>query len=81
MDDDVRSGRRRLIVIASLIGSVAGLVVGVGGSSSAGAAQPVASSSSPGHLERVARVPTHDPDRPQGDHRARSGTWPSRASL
>ena len=42
--------RRGLIVAAALIGSVTGLVVGVGGSSSAGAAQSVASSGSPGHL-------------------------------
>src|ERR1700722_12152419 len=42
--------KRGLIVVAALIGSVTGLVVGVGGSSSAGAAQSVASSGSPGHL-------------------------------
>jgi hypothetical protein len=42
--------RRGLIVAAALIGSVTGLVVGVGGSSSAGAAQSVASNSTPGHL-------------------------------
>ena len=35
---------------AALIGSVTGLFVGLGASSSAGAAQPVATSSSPGHL-------------------------------
>jgi hypothetical protein len=42
--------RRGLIVAAALIGSVTGLVVGVGGSSLAGAAQLVASNSSSGHL-------------------------------
>jgi hypothetical protein len=42
--------KRGLIVAAALIGSVTGLVVGVGGSSSAGAAQLVPSSSSPGHF-------------------------------
>jgi hypothetical protein len=42
--------RRGLIVVAALIGSVTGLIVGVGGSSSAGAAQLVASNSSPRHL-------------------------------
>src|SRR5271155_5262744 len=41
---------RGLIMVAALIGSVTGLVVGVGASSSAGAAQTVASSSTPGHL-------------------------------
>jgi hypothetical protein len=42
--------RRGLVVVAALVGSVTGLVVGVGASSSAGAAQSVASSSTPGHL-------------------------------
>jgi len=42
--------RRGLIVAAALIGSVTGLVVGVGTSSSAGAAQSVAARNSPGHL-------------------------------
>jgi hypothetical protein len=42
--------RRSLIVAAALMASVTGLVVGVGASSSASAAQPVASSSSTGHL-------------------------------
>jgi len=41
---------RGLIMVAALIGSVTGLVVGVGGSSSAGAAQLVASGSSSGHF-------------------------------
>ena len=42
--------RRGLIVAAALIGSLTGLVVGVGASSSAGATQSVAASNSPGHL-------------------------------
>ena len=42
--------KRGLIVAAALIGSVTGLVVGVGASSSAGAAQSVATPSSAGHL-------------------------------
>ncbi len=41
--------KRGLIVAAALMGSVAGLVVGVG-ASSAGAAQPLAATPSPGHL-------------------------------
>jgi hypothetical protein len=45
--------RRGLIVTAALIGSVTGLVVGIGGSTSAGAAQSVTSGSSPGHLGAV----------------------------
>jgi hypothetical protein len=42
--------RRGLIVAAALMGSVTGLAVGVGASSSAGASQSVAASNSPGHL-------------------------------
>jgi hypothetical protein len=42
--------RRGLIAAAALVGSVTGLVVGVGASSPAGAAQSVATSSSAGHL-------------------------------
>jgi hypothetical protein len=42
--------RRALIVAAALIGSVTGLFIGLGTSSSAGAAQSEAASSSPGHL-------------------------------
>jgi hypothetical protein len=42
--------RRGLIVVAALMGSVTGLVVGVGTSSSAGAAQSVAAGKSPGQL-------------------------------
>ncbi len=42
--------RRGLLVAAALIGSVTGLFVGVGASSSAGAAQSGATSSSPGHF-------------------------------
>ena len=42
--------RRGLIVAAALMGSVTGLFVGLGTSSSAGAAQSVAASSSTGHL-------------------------------
>ena len=42
--------RRGLIAAAALMGSVTGLFIGLGTSSSAGAAQSVAASSSPGHL-------------------------------
>jgi hypothetical protein len=42
--------RRGLVVAAALMGSVTGLFVGVGTSSSAGAAQSVATSNSTGHL-------------------------------
>jgi hypothetical protein len=42
--------RRGLVVGAALVGSVTGLVVGVGASSSAGAAQSATASSSPGHF-------------------------------
>jgi len=42
--------RRGLIVLAALMGSVTGLFVGLGSSSSASAAQSVAASSSTGHL-------------------------------
>ena len=42
--------RRGLFAAAALVGSVTGLFVGIGTSSSASAAQPVAASSSPGHL-------------------------------
>jgi hypothetical protein len=42
--------RRGLIVAAAAIGSVTGLVVGLGTSASASATQPVAASTSPGHL-------------------------------
>ena len=43
--------RQGLIVAAALLGSVTGLFVGLGTSSSAGAAQSVTASSSTGHLE------------------------------
>jgi hypothetical protein len=42
--------RRGLVVGAALVGSVTGLVVGVGASSSAGAVQSATASSSPGHF-------------------------------
>jgi hypothetical protein len=42
--------RRGLIVAAALVGSVTGLFIGLGTSSSAAAAQSVAASSSPGHF-------------------------------
>ncbi len=42
--------RRGLIAAAALVGSVTGLIVGVGASSSAGAAQTVAAPSSAGHI-------------------------------
>jgi hypothetical protein len=42
--------RRGLFAAAAVVGSVTGLVVGVGGSSPAGAAQSVATSGSAGHL-------------------------------
>ncbi len=42
--------RRGLIVAAALVGSATGLFIGLGASSSAGAAQPVAASGSAGHL-------------------------------
>lgn len=42
--------RRGLIVVAAALGSVTGLFVGLGASSSAGANQPVAASSFAGHL-------------------------------
>jgi hypothetical protein len=42
--------RRGLIVLAALMGSVTGLFIGLGTSSSAGAAQSAAASGSPGHL-------------------------------
>ena len=42
--------KRGLIAAAALMGSVTGLFVGLGASSTASAAQPVAASGSPGHL-------------------------------
>jgi hypothetical protein len=50
MRDHLSHVKRGLIVAAALIGSATGLVVGVGASSSAGAAQSVATSSPPSHV-------------------------------